>query len=177
MNRIHDLSDDEFAELVRRAAALPDAPDALVRAAIDLIPVRAAPTLAQVARSAARRVLASLAFDSWVPTPTLAVRSLPSDTRQMLFSALGRDIDLRIAPAVGAFSVTGQVLGPDHAGAVELMREGGDDADATTPRIAQLDDLGEFRLDGLTAGTYKLTLRVADADIELPPIDIGRSRS
>ena len=176
MKRIQNLSDDEFSELVRRAAALPDAPDALVRAAIDLFPARDSPTLGQVARAAVNRVLASLAFDSWAPAPVLAVRGVPSETRQMLFSASGRDIDLRVIPAAGQFALSGQVLGPDRAGTVELTVAEGDEVGATTLRTAPLDDLGEFRLDGLQAGRYTLLLRVVDADIELPPIDIGAPR-
>jgi hypothetical protein len=175
MKRVQDLSEEEFAQLVRRAADLPDAPEALVRAATNLFSARASPTLAETARAVVNRVLAALAFDSWAPASALAVRGVPSETRQMLFSALGRDIDLRITPAPGNFSLTGQVLGPDRAGIIELTSDAGGET-ATALHTAQLDDLGEFRLHGLQAGRYTLLLRVADADIELPPIDIGAQR-
>ncbi|HEX8013089.1 MAG TPA: hypothetical protein VF814_19525, partial [Casimicrobiaceae bacterium] len=90
--------------------------------------------------------------------------------------AMGRDIDVRIAPSAGDFSVTGQVLGPDRAGTVEMIRRTMADADKTHRRVADLDDLGEFRIDGLPAGQYTLTLRVADVEIELPPSDVGSPR-
>lgn len=171
MKPIRDLTEDELAQLVRRAAELPDAPDALIRAAIELLPAQAMPTLADVARDAVKRIVATLTFDSWAqPATALGVRGVRAGTRQMLFSAAGRDVDLRTKPSAGAFSISGQVLGPDYFGRIEVSSDTG--ADTISPRFADLDDLGEFRLDGLPAGTYTLTLRVHDAEIELPAITL-----
>ena len=94
---------------------------------------------------------------------------MPADTRHLLFSAMGRDIDLRIAPAEELFALSGQILGPDEAGRVEVNAAGSADK-----RVASIDDLGEFRVDGLPKGTYLLTLRMGSDEIALPPIEVGK---
>lgn len=89
-------------------------------------------------------------------------------TRQLLFSAAEYDVDLRIAPAEQAWSIAGQVLGPDDAAQVLLTGPDG------VARPAQpLDELGGFHIDGLAAGRYRLELQLADRVIELPPVDVG----
>ena len=174
MKPVESLSDDEFVHLVHRAIALPDAPTSLVRAAIDLWPAAQPATLTRVAQAALRLVTAVLSFDSWAQPPlALGMRSGASDTRHLLFSAMGRDIDLRISPAADHFALTGQILGPDESGLVELATQSGDDADGTAARVASLDELGEFRLDGVRGGTYRLTLRMGGDEIVLPPIIVG----
>ena len=126
MKPIDCLSDDEFVHLVQRAVALPDAPPALVRAATDLWQTAQPSTLHGVAKAALRIVAAALSFDSWAQPPVaLGMRAAASDTRHLLFSTMGRDIDLRISPAAGHFALTGQILGPDEAGMVELVTQSG----------------------------------------------------
>lgn len=128
------LSDDDFSHEVQRAVRLlPDAPEALQRAAIALWQQSApAPSLAAQAQAIWTRVAAVLRFDSWA-APALAsgMRSLRSPIRHLLFAAQGRDIDLRIAPAADVFSLAGQVLGPDDAGMVLLA---GPDGALDAPR-------------------------------------------
>jgi hypothetical protein len=89
-----------------------------------------------------------------------------------LFNAQGRDVDLRIAPSVGvgAFVLSGQILGPDETGVLELADCS---AAGSATRSISLDELGEFRIDGIGRGTYLLTLRVGDDQIDLPAIEIG----
>jgi len=179
MKPFESLTDDEFAHRLQQAVrALPDAPPALQRAALDLFP--AAATLAAtsaafgaLARGALRHVQAALTFDSWAAAPAgaPAMRSLRSATRHLLYNAQGRDIDLRVSAAGGAFSLAGQVLGPDGAGAVTLTPEPGHAAAA--PLTATLDELGEFRIDGVPAGTYLLALQFGADEIMLPPLDVG----
>lgn len=187
MKPLNDLSDAEFEAWVRRAAVLPDAPrDWVLRAkrAFAPAPVPApAPGVGEVTRAAWRLVSATLRFDSWAASPQpAAVRALPGDVRQLLFSADGRDIDLRITPGVDRYALMGQVLGPDEAGVVELC--GASDSSAPsgpaevpmTPgplHTAKLDELGEFRIEGIAHGTYRLTLRVGSDAIALPPIQVG----
>ncbi|MEO8133162.1 MAG: carboxypeptidase-like regulatory domain-containing protein [Betaproteobacteria bacterium] len=176
MKPIDELSDEEFSLLVRRAAALPDAPAAWLRAAIDQWP--APPSrLEAAAKAAFKRVAAALSFDSWSPGELASgMRAVPSNTRHLLFSALGRDIDVRIAPTAVHSALTGQILGPDESGLVELASatDGGGSADA---RVVTLDALGEFRIEGIPDGTYVLTVRFAEDEIVLPPIDVGERRS
>ncbi len=167
--------DDAFGRLVARAVReLPDAPEALQRAAIDLFP--AAGVLSGVkalAQAVVAQIGAVLTFDSWA-TPALAagLRAGRASTRHLLYSAQGRDIDLRVTPEAGAFVLAGQILGPDDSGRVELADAG----DAALPaREVPLDALGEFRLPGVVNGAYRLTLHLADARIELPTLEVGES--
>jgi len=121
-------------------------------------------------RETLRRVVAVLSFDSWAqPAPALGMRSLKAPTRHLLFSAEGRDIDLRIAPAARAFALTGQILGPDETGSVELAEIGG----GAPARSVALDALGEFRIDDLERGRYVVTLRMGGDEIVLPEVDVG----
>ena len=177
MKPVDRLSEDDFAQLVQRAVALPDAPPALIRAAIGQWHA-AQPSLLQAAAQAiVNRVAAVLTFDSWAAgSLALGVRAVPSDTRHLLFAAKGRDIDIRIAPAAGYFAVTGQILGPDESGMVELARASGDDDATASAHATALDAMGEFRLEGVRRGAYVLTLRLGDDEIVLPRIDVGEHR-
>jgi hypothetical protein len=169
MKPIDHLSENEFAKLVRRAVALPDAPPGLLRAAIGQWDA-AQPSVLQAATQAVlKRVVAALTFDSWA-AGSLAV---PSDTRHLLFSAMGRDIDVRIAPAAGHFALTGQILGPDESGVIELANASGDIGGAAR---AKVDALGEFRLEDIPGGSYVMTLRLGEVEIVLPQIDVGERR-
>lgn len=177
MKPIHRLTDDELAQLAAQAAALPDAPPALLRAAEALMPAAPPPRTsatpvaagAALARAATRLLAAALRFDSWAPAPlALGMRALPAETRHLLFSAMGRDIDLRVTPAEDRFALVGQILGPDESGRVELRG-----CDGTSLRVAPIDELGEFRLDDVDRGTYLLTLRMGEDEIALPPIEVG----
>ena len=99
-----------------------------------------------------------------------------------LFSAEGRDVDLRVIPNAASYSIAGQVLGPDDAGSIELVAELGADlaadlaaerAHSGTALTAQLDALGEFRIDSVPPGRYVMTLRLAAGDIVLPAVNVG----
>lgn len=181
MRPLSDLDDDAFDRLLHRAVALPDAPPALLRSAIDLYAsaaMRQPSALQALAQAARRQLQAVLSFDSWAATPlATGLRAGSTATRHLLFSAQGRDIDLRITPGPGHFVLSGQVLGPDESGSVELAAlpaaDGVPDATAAT---TTLDALGEFRLDGVAAGRYRVRLRVGDDEIDLPVIDIGGDR-
>ena len=169
MKPLATLTDDEFSQLVGRAVReLPDAPLALQQAAIGLWPA-AGPgaVLSALAKAVVAQIQAVLTFDSWTaPAVAAGMRSLRSPTRHLLFSAQGRDIDLRIVPEAGGFSLAGQILGPDESGSVQL--EGGG-----TPRSAVLDGLGEFRIEGIHRGTYVLTLQLGGDSIVLPSVEVG----
>ncbi len=176
MKPLSQLSDAEFEQLARRAAALPDAPQAWVDRACGLLAPAGA--LGQAAGAAWALVRAVLSFDSWAPVPAgLAVRAVPSDTRHLVFSASGRDIDLRIVPAGGQFLVSGQILGPDESGRVELapLQDGTAVPSAPALEVA-LDGLGEFRLESVPGGFYQLTLHLSDEQVLLPPIEVGARR-
>lgn len=174
MKPLDQLDNDEFEALARRAAALPEPPRAVVQAAIALWPKAADNALASAVQALGKRIIAALAFDSWATTPALAgVRSGFAQTRHLLFTADDRDVDLRIAPSEGAFALTGQILGPGRGIRVELAPQADDITPAAPMHVALVDDLGEFRLDGVARGTYRLSLQFGDDRIDLPPIDIG----
>jgi len=188
MKPIDSMSDDDFTEFVQRAVCLPDAPPAVLQTAIDLWPKARPTTLGSLVETAGQVIHAMLNFDSWAsPAVAFGMRSAGSDKRHLLFSAGERDVDLRINQVDGAFSITGQVLGPDEAGTIELAADsdtpgsetdsaGGEQGDPDSgqslsgSRVTSLDELGEFFLDGIHAGTYRLTLRMGSDEIVLPPI-------
>jgi hypothetical protein len=190
---ITSLTDDELAGFIKRAQALPDAPAAYVQRAVDVwnAKLQTAPqavvgaSLKEVAtagKDAADAVLehirAVLSFDSWTVSPAaLGLRSMPSQTRRLLFSAQGRDIDLRINPSVNHYALAGQILGPDEDGAIEISGEivapPGTPVGGRITRIVTFDEFGSFRLEDVAAGTYHLTLRMRHTVIELPPIQVG----
>ncbi len=166
------LTDDALAALVHRAhQSLPDAPPALLHAAIALWPL--APVTTPLA-AALRHVAAVLRFDSWaLPPQALGMRGVADDSRQLLFSAEGRDVDLRITRQPGGvWSLAGQVLGPDEAGHIQLLPAAG----AGAGHRASLDALGEFHLDGVAAGPWCLRLETADQVVVLPAIEVGAVR-
>jgi hypothetical protein len=174
MKPVDDLSDDELGLLAKAAAALPDAPASWVRAAVQLWPAAHKQRgLGASAGTLLGQVIAVLTLDSWAPaTAALAMRALSSEVRHLLFSASGRDIDLRITPQAEGFALAGQVLGPDEAGQVELSSI----AEPPGTRVAELDALGEFRLDDVGRGSYRLVLRVGAQEIVLPLIEVGEGR-
>jgi hypothetical protein len=174
MKPVDTLSDDEFVHLVQRAVALPDAPPELVQAAVGLWAQRTATPLADAARAGLRLVSAVLRSDSWARPPVaFGLRGAADDTRHLLFSAQGRDIDLRISRAADLFALTGQILGPDETGLIELSAPSGSAPGLFEARSAPLDAMGEFRLEGVHGGTYRLTLRMGGDEIVLPTIEVG----
>lgn len=164
------LSDAELLARVPAAAALADAPADWQRRALAAWRAPATVSLAQAIDTLRKRILAVLSFDSWAQAPLAAgLRSTGSATRQLVFSAEGHDIDLRIVPSGARFVVSGQVLGPDEHGAVALAP---DQAGATVHE-APLDAMGEFHLADVTPGRYQLSLLLAGHDVVLPPFDVG----
>lgn len=195
MKPVHQLSDDEFAALAHEAARLPGAPQTWLEAALGLWPEPSAQPLREAARAALRVIHAALRFDSWAqPSVALGMRSAGmhtsgSEVRHLVLGCENRDIDLRIAREAERqgsehFTISGQVLGPGDAGSVELRNADGSElrnADGVVLRgdanheslSATLDDLGEFQLRSVRAGTYVLSLRFGHDEVVLPPIQIG----
>lgn len=182
MKPLPTLSDDEFTALVQRAVALPDVPPHLSQAArgvwqASVLATARLPGWGELAGQAAaalrHRLVATLRFDSWAGAPLAAgLRGMRSDTRQLLFSAEGRDVDLRITATGETFALAGQVLGPDESGSVELSSASVEGTGAA-PRLTALDSMGEFHLTDLAPGRYQLVLHAGDQDIELPAIEVG----
>jgi hypothetical protein len=165
MNPIH-LSDDAIIEALRAESTQMDAPEHVIQRAFTLWKPKTAPAQ----QSLLSKIMAVLKFDSSAVSPmALGVRSIGSPTRQMLFSAEGRDIDLRIAPrAKGAsrqWDITGQVLGPDDNGSVSLRG-------TNREWSANLNDLSEFHIEDIPEGEYQLMVLLNGSVIVLPEIKI-----
>lgn len=157
--------DAPLADALARSRVLQDAPEAVIQRAIDLFAARARPATAPppvAPPGVLRRLAAVLGFDSQALTPEAAgLRSAGGTGRQLLFSAEGRDVDLRIAPGTRGWQVSGQVLGPDASGRVTL-RCGGFEAEQTW------NELAEFRIDGVPAGRCHVVLHTDDWEMALP---------
>jgi hypothetical protein len=118
----------------------------------------------------ARRLLATLLFDSAIqPLAVAGVRGPEAPGRQLIFTAGGYDLELRLtaSPDGQLHTLRGQVLGPcEGAGRIEL-------ADAqSSVREAVLDELCQFDLETVPSGKYTLTLYVPDVVIELSEIEL-----
>ena len=61
------------------------------------------------------------------------------------------------------------MLGPDETGQILLQAAGGQGGS----RRAPLDGLGEFHLDRVDAGPWRLSLETADTMVVLPDIQVG----
>lgn len=125
-------------------------------------------------RQVLRRVAAALNFDSrGTSAPAAGLRGSHAETRHLLFSAKGRDIDLRVAPLAEGYALSGQVLGPDEGGTIALAAQLRAGAPLPPPpRHAAIDALGEFHLEAIDPGTYVLTLQLGHDEIVLPPIEM-----
>ena len=167
-------SDLDIAHGLTASRQLQDPPDAVVQRAMAVWRPRAtalpASLLQRVAAGLVQRVQAVLSQDSgWAPAPAFGLRSSGDQTRQMLFSAQGHDIDLRISPAPeaepGHWRISGQLLGPAATGRALLFLAG-------WSAEAAWDELCEFRFDAVPSGRCTLLLMAADWQLELGPIDL-----
>jgi hypothetical protein len=162
------LSDTEFEHLLRRSALLEDAREPAVERAIGIW--RPRPVMVGDG-SAIGRVLAVLRFDSGIAgSLAQGVRNAGARTRQILYLAGGRDVDIRVTQ-VGSdeacrYDVSGQVFGIDTQGTVQLS---GPNYLATQCWSA----LAEFRFEGVPTGRFTITLQTVGTEIELPPFDLA----
>ena len=116
--------------------------------------------------SPVQRIVAALRFDSALRPQPLGRRSAPLHERQLVFSAPGLAVDLRIAAAGREWSVSGQVLGARPPGQVELR---GPEAVLQ----AELSADGEFVLRPVPQGIYELALQLQAVEIAIPVLEIG----
>jgi len=114
-----------------------------------------------------RHVLAVLRFDSAGLAPAFGVRSGMPGTRQLLFNAGEDEIDLRIEPDGLAWTVSGQILGRFNASGKAVL------LGATGTSETDLNEMSEFILTRIEAGTYRLLLKFATAEVEIQDIRIG----
>ncbi len=178
----HKLHDDAFDALLREAASLDDAPPALLHKAYALAKApQTAPaqTLASTAyalgQSIAQALQAVLTFDSWTTSPAaLGLRSTTMETRQMMFSAPGRDFDVRVTPKGDSFVLGGQILGDFGAGSMSLSIDTHLRDQPAASFGLPLDELGSFRIASLPPGLARLMFTLDDETITLPAFEIRK---
>ena len=161
--------DDALSRDLRTSRQLHDAPEAVIQRAIHLFAARAPAAVAASAPGLFQRLVATLTFDSASLTPLAAgLRSETAQTRQLLFSAEGRDVDLRVATADDGqhFIISGQVLGPDETGVAVLNCSEGE-------FTAAWNELSEFQFVPVGPGPCHVTLRAEGWEIQLPPLHLG----
>lgn len=133
-----------------------DAPEDAVRYAKNLYRTRAV----EPAKSVIQRVLAVLQMDLAPNKAAFGERSAAgSQARQMLFESGDNAVDIRISFEEGEFDIYGQILGEGFANAqIELGNENISIKETT-------DEMSEFKIVGLTAGTYELTIKGSETEI------------
>lgn len=110
--------------------------------------------------SVLRRVVAAMSIELAPNKAAFGERSGSSgQARQMLFDAGSSAVDLRITKSGRTFSIRGQVLGGEFAGATAILTS--DDVQVT----ANVDDLSGFRFETVASGEYSLTIRTASDEI------------
>jgi hypothetical protein len=117
-------------------------------------------------QSPARRVVATLTFDSRSSGSALGMRSIRMDSRQMLYSAPDADLDLRITVQHDECVVAGQIICEGCAGAaVEI-------SGVTGSAQARLSELCEFTLPAVPVGNYSLIVKACDIEIVIPELEL-----
>lgn len=112
------------------------------------------------------RVIATLIFDSREAGPAFGMRSLNTNSRQLLYSAQQTDLDLRITIQNEECVVAGQVIREGCVGGVVEI------SGATGSAEASLNELCEFTLPAIPVGQYSLTIRLPDVEIEIPKLQL-----
>jgi hypothetical protein len=114
--------------------------------------------------------VAALAFDSEVEPVFLGLRAATAHVRRLLFQVQDCEVDLAMtpSPAEGLVRLDGQVTaaGVDPAdGYLRLSR-------AKFERQVKLENGGEFWMEGLTPGAYRLEVLLSDRVIEVPALPL-----
>jgi hypothetical protein len=161
----------EAVELWLRAEGLSEPPPWVLRRAERIVSQRARaragprPALA----SAARRILAALAFDSSVQPQFAGLRASNTHVRRLLFQAESVEVDLEMTPlSAQQVRLAGQVTagGADPSGGyLRLSAKGGE-------WRAPLDAAGEFLVESLAPGSYRLEVILGDRVVEVPVLPI-----
>jgi hypothetical protein len=163
-------SDAAIESALRDSRQLRDAPEHVIQRALGVWSARAQ---TPEEPGLLRRLMAALSFDSGGASPlAFGMRSTGATMRQLLYTVEGRDVDLRVASGAQphTYLLSGQVLGPDSSGTVTLETQAG----GARVQVV-LSELGEFQLPAVPAGTYRLTLDLADIGIDLPLLQIPQA--
>ncbi|HUR99927.1 MAG TPA: carboxypeptidase-like regulatory domain-containing protein [Pyrinomonadaceae bacterium] len=149
-------------ELMRRDESV-DAPSDSVRWASNLFRTRAP----ESKPSLVKKLAAVFQMEIAPNKPAFGERSASAAAvRQILYTAGDNAIDIRIEKAKRAFNLRGQVLGEGLTKAVVSI-VGSDNS-----YEIDINETGEFRLDGMPAGSYEITIRSVELEITLKAFEI-----
>lgn len=152
----------------------PDAPRDILSYAVNLFAQRAQAK----APSTLRRLVAALTFDSRQNlTPAFGVRSgLPGlpESQQLLYSAEGHDVELRLTAVEDDWVVAGQLFGEDCAGGeVKLVKlDQVVKSESGGAGVVPLNELCEFMLPPVAPGRYQLLVRLGEVEVEIPEFEL-----
>ena len=164
------LAEVEALELMFQAEGLDEPPPWVLRRAERIAAQRATPRQRESWTTSARRFVAALMFDSQVNPQFAGLRATRTQVRRLLFQAENIEVDLEMSPSLISEQVrlAGQITagGTDPSGGfLRLTTDTGE-------WRAQLDDSGEFWIDSLTPGAYRLEVVLADQIIEVPVLPL-----
>jgi hypothetical protein len=111
-------------------------------------------------QSVLQKILGVLQIDLSQMSPAFGERSAAASA-QMLFQAGENSVDLRIEPGEKGLTLRGQILGGGFDNCSIVLR-GGKKGIKT-----QANELAEFKLAGLKAGTYEMTITSGTKEIAL----------
>ena len=117
-----------------------------------------------------RRLVATLAYDNRYRPAPVGARGVTMDQPRLMYQAGGVEIDLEVGRSTiaGRLRMLGQVTAaePDLARAW-VLAEGPSGCFET-----EVDDLGQFSLDGLISGVHRMEIGLAYELIEIPSVQV-----
>lgn len=139
-------------------------PQQVTRQALQIFRPKEKPLSASVSavRAGLQVLVAVLRFDSGL-TPVYGMRSGPGQARQLFYTINEFDIDLRLAPGAGEWTVEGQLLGGNTIGTAELESAG-------RRYNGDMNELGEFAFAGVRPDSYRLRITLPGLEISVPEL-------
>jgi hypothetical protein len=117
-----------------------------------------------------RRLVAALVYDNRLQPRVMGARALAIEHPRLMYQAGGVEIDLEVGHSTiaGRLRMLGQVTAsePDLTRAWVI-------AEGPSGRLeTEVDDLGQFSLDGLVSGIHRMEIGLAYELIEIPSVQI-----
>jgi hypothetical protein len=117
-----------------------------------------------------RRLVAALVYDNRLQPRVAGARGIAIEHPRLLYQAGGVEIDLEVGQSTiaGRLRMLGQVTAsePDLTRAWVI-------AEGPSGRLeTEVDDLGQFSLDGLVSGIHRMEIGLAYELIEIPSVSI-----
>lgn len=121
--------------------------------------------------------IARLVFDSFARPQLAGIRSTETANRQLLYRAADYSIDLQVAPASEARAdLVGQVLREGEETFESVAHLWLTVARGSEPFYSTVtDERGEFKINGMTYGTYDLRIELANGRITIPEVPVTRN--